>query len=168
MDALATLSWLDWTLLVVLAVSMVVGLVRGFVFEVMSLAGWVVAWFAAQWLAPWLGPQLPVGTAGSALNIATAFALSFVGVMIVWALLAKLVRMVVQATPLSLPDRALGAGFGFVRGAVLLLAVATLVALTPAARAPEWQASKGAAWLMIALQGLKPLLPAAMAERLPA
>ena len=48
---MAELGWIDWTLLAVLAVSMVIGLMRGFVFEVMSLAGWLVAWFAAQWLA---------------------------------------------------------------------------------------------------------------------
>jgi membrane protein required for colicin V production len=168
MQAFATLGWLDWTLLTVLAVSVVIGLVRGFVFEMMSLAGWLVAWFGAQWLAPMVGPHLPVGTPGSGLNAAAAFTLCFVGVLIVWALLAKLVRMLVQATPLSLPDRALGAGFGLVRGAVLLLAVATLVALTPAVRAPEWQASQGASLLMMALQGLKPLLPTSMVDKLPA
>ena len=168
MAQLATLGWLDWTLLAVLAVSVVIGLVRGVVFELMSLAGWLVAWYASQWLAPMIGPHLPVGTAGSAPNLAVALVLCFVGVIIIWSLLAKLVRMLVQATPLSLPDRALGAGFGLVRGAVLLLAVATLVALTPAVRAPEWRDSHGATWLMLALHGLKPLLPPLMAERLPA
>jgi membrane protein required for colicin V production len=167
MEWIDKLGWLDWTLLTVLLVSVVVGLVRGFVFEVMSLAGWVVAWFAASWAAPMLGPHLPIGSAGSALNMAASFGLCFVAAMIVWSLIAKLVRLLIQATPLSLPDRALGAGFGLVRGAVLLLALATVVTLTPAARAPEWRASHGATWLTIALHGLKPLLPPAMAERLP-
>ena len=53
MEVLHALSWVDWALLAVLAVSVVIGLVRGFVFECLSLAGWVVAWFAAQWGAPW-------------------------------------------------------------------------------------------------------------------
>ncbi len=168
MEVFNALGWLDWTLLAVLAVSVVIGLVRGFVFEMMSLAGWVVAWCVAQWGAPVLSPHIPVGSVGSALNIATSFALCFIAAMVVWSLISKLVRLLVQATPLSLPDRALGAGFGLVRGAVLLLAAATVVALTPAARAPEWQASRGASWLMITLQGLKPLLPNAMAQHLPA
>lgn len=161
------MGWVDWTLLAVLAISVIIGLVRGFVFEIMALAGWLVAWFAAQWAAPHLAPHLPLGSPGGAINVAAAFAISFLAVLLGWALLAKLVRLLVQATPLSLADRALGAGFGFVRGAVLLLALATLVMLTPAARSPEWQASTGAAWLRVALQGLKPLLPEAMAERLP-
>ena len=161
------LSWLDWTLLAVLVISVIIGLVRGFVFELMSLAAWLVAWFAAQWGAPLLGPHIPLGGAGSTLNIAASFAICFIAAMIVWSLVSRLVRLWLQATPLSLPDRVLGAGFGLARGAVLLLAVATLVVLTPAARAPEWRTSHGAAWLMIALQGLKPLLPSAIAARLP-
>ena len=39
-------------LLGVLLLSVLVGLVRGLVFEVLSLLGWVVAYFAAQWFAP--------------------------------------------------------------------------------------------------------------------
>jgi len=165
---MAELGWIDCTLLAVLAVSMVIGLMRGFVFEVMSLAGWLVAWFAAQWLAPQAAVYVPIGTPGSTLNFAAAFVACFLAAIVVWGLLSKLVRLLIQATPLSIPDRLLGAGFGLVRGAVLLLAVATTVALTPAAKSPSWQASHGARWLEIARHGLMPLLPADVARRFPA
>ena len=161
---LPDLSWLDWTLLAVLAFSVVVGLVRGFVFECLSLAGWVVAWFAAQWGAPQLAPQLPVGAPGTALNLGAAFALTFVAALIVWTLLSRLVRLLVHATPLSLPDRLLGAVFGLMRGGVLLLAVATVVALTPASQSTAWRTSQGARWLGVALASLKPLLPEPVAR----
>ena len=158
------LSWLDWTLLSVLALSMLVGLVRGFVFECLSLAGWVVAWFAAQWTSPSLAPYIPLGTPGSALNLGLAIALAFIGALIIWALLARLVRMVIHATPLSVMDRLLGAVFGLLRGSVLLLAVATVVALTPASQSKGWRASEGARWLGQALATLKPLLPEPVAR----
>jgi membrane protein required for colicin V production len=167
-DTLPALSWADWTLLAVLLVSVLIGLFRGFVFECLSLAGWVVAWFAAQWASPQLAPLLPVGTAGSAMNLAAAFAISFVLALVVWGLLAKLVRMLIHATPLSVPDRLLGAAFGVLRGVVLLLAVATVVQLTPAAQSQAWRQSQGARWLAATLQGLKPLLPEAAARLLPA
>ena len=48
----ASLGWVDWAFLGVLCLSAVVGLVRGLVFEVLSLLGWVAAYFAAQWFAP--------------------------------------------------------------------------------------------------------------------
>ena len=153
------LGWVDWTLLAVLLASVVVGLVRGFIFELMSLAGWLVAWFAAQWAAPHLAPVLPLGEPGSALNLGAAFALCFLGALVVWGLLARLVRLLLHATPLSLMDRGLGAGFGLLRGAVLLLALSTVVTLTPAAQSEAWRQSQGARWLGLSLNALKPLLP---------
>lgn len=170
MDTLAALplNGLDWTLLAVMAVSLVVGLVRGFVFEALSLAGWVVAWLGAQWAAPLLAPSLPVGEPGTPLNHGAAFALAFVVALVAWALLARLARMLIHATPLSLIDRLLGAGFGLLRGLVILLAVASVVALTPAVKAGAWQASQGAQILSKTLLALKPLLPESAARLLPA
>ena len=165
---IASLGWVDWTLLAVLAASVVIGLWRGLAFELMSLAGWVVAYVAAQLWSPAVAAWLPLGAPGSAPQQGAAFALTFIGVLIGWTLLARLLRLVIHATPLTLIDRVLGAGFGLVRGGVLLLALATVVAFTPAARAPLWQDSFGAAWLAAALQGLKPMLPVEVARHLPA
>ena len=162
--SLPALSWVDWALLAVLALSVGIGVVRGFVFEVLSLAGWLVAWFAAQWAAPQVAPLLPIGVAGSSLNLAASFALAFIVALIAWALLARLVRMLIHATPLSIPDRLLGAVFGLLRGTVLLLALATVVALTPAAQSAAWRGAQGARWLSAALQTLKPLLPEPVAR----
>jgi membrane protein required for colicin V production len=164
----ATLGWVDWTLLGVLAASVLVGLWRGLVFELMSLLGWVVAYVAAQVWAVQVAAHLPVGLPGSALNLGAGFALTFIGTLIAWTLLARLVRLLLHATPLTLVDRTLGAAFGLARGGVLLLALATVVAFTPAARSQPWQDSQGAAWLRVALQNIKPVLPADVARHLPA
>ena len=165
---IASIGWVDWALLAVLLASVIVGLVRGFVFELLSLLGWVAAWFAAQWFAPPVATWLPVGTPGSALNLGAAFALTFIAALVVWTLAARLIRLVLHATPLSLPDRLLGALFGALRGVVLLLALAVVVGLTPAARSAAWQQSHGAAALVSALRTLMPLLPAPLARHLPA
>lgn len=161
------LPWIDGLLLAVLLVSVVVGVLRGFVFEVMSLAGWLVAWFGAPYAGRELAPQLPIGAPGSAANLVASYVLCFVVILVVWTLLARLVRLLIHATPLSMPDRLLGAGFGLLRGGVLLLAVATVIALTPAAQSAPWQRSEGARWLGIAMLGMKPLLPAELARYLP-
>jgi membrane protein required for colicin V production len=161
------LGWVDWALLAVLVASVVVGLWRGLVFEVLSLAGWVVAFIAAQAFAPGVAAVLPIGVPGSALNHGVAFALTFLLALIVWALGSRLLRLIIHATPLQPVDRVLGGMFGLARGAVLLLAVATVVMLSPAQRSSAWQQSRGAAWLATALQGLKPVLPEALGQRLP-
>ncbi len=166
-SSLPVFGWVDWTLLAVLALSVVIGLWRGLVFEVLSLAGWVVAFIAAQALAPLAAAYVPVGVPGSALNHAIAFLATFVLALVVWALASRLVRLLIHATPLQPVDRVLGGVFGLARGAVLLLAVATVVMLSPAQRSTAWQQSRGAVWLATALQGLKPLLPDAIARQLP-
>ena len=160
-------GWVDGALLLVLAISVIVGLWRGLVFEVLSLIGWVVAFIAAQALAPVAAAYVPVGVPGSALNHGIAFFATFVLALIIWALASRLVRMVIHATPLQPVDRVLGGVFGLARGAVLLLAVATVVMLSPAQRSTAWQQSRGAVWLASTLQGLKPMLPDVIARQLP-
>lgn len=164
----SALGWVDWALLAVLVVSLAVGLWRGLVFEVLSLLGWLAAYVAAQLFAPTVAGWLPVGVPGSALNQGAAFAATFIVALVVWALGARALRVLIHATPLQAVDRMLGAVFGLLRGAVLLLAVATVVALTPASRTPAWQHSQGAAWLGALLAGLKPVLPEAVSRHLPA
>ncbi len=162
------LGWVDWTLLALLLLSVLVGLWRGLVFELMSLVGWLVAYVAAQLFSGDVAARLPVGTPGSALNLGAGFALAFIGMLLVWTVLARLLRLIVHATPLTLVDRTLGAAFGLARGGVLLLVLATLVAFTPAARSQPWQDSQGAVWLRLALQGIKPVLPVEVSRHLPA
>lgn len=156
-------NWVDLAMLGILAISAVVGLVRGLTFELLSLAGWFVAYFAGRWLEPWVAPHLPIGAPGSLLNQGVAFASAFLVVLIVWSLLARAVSALIGATPLRPLDRLLGALFGVLRGAIVLLAFATLVAYTPAARSQAWRESVGAAILAAVLQGVLPLVPGASA-----
>jgi len=149
----------DLAMLGVMAFSALVGLWRGFTFELLSLAGWFLAYFAARWLQPWAASELPIGTPGSLLNHGAAFACVFLVVLIVWGFLARGIAALIKKTPLSPLDRLLGAGFGLLRAGIVLLVFATLIGYTPAARSPAWRESAGAAMLEAALQALLPLLP---------
>jgi len=160
------IGWVDAVLIAVLVISVIVGAIRGFVFELLSLVGWIAAWFAAQWLSPQVAPYLPIGANGSALNLAFAFAAVFVAALIVWAIAARLIRLVLHATPLSVVDRGLGVVFGLLRGVVLLMAVAVAVGLTPAVKSMAWQQSRGAGVLAALIEGLMPLLPPQVAGHL--
>lgn len=154
-----SLGWVDLAMLGILAISAVVGLVRGLTFELLSLAGWFVAYFAARWLQPWAASHLPIGAAGTLLNQGVAFASAFIVVLMVWSLLARAVAMLIGVTPLRPLDRLLGAVFGVVRGVVVLLVFATLVTYMPSARTKAWEDSVGAKTLEAVLQSLLSLLP---------
>jgi membrane protein required for colicin V production len=161
------LGWVDLTMLGVLLLSLGLGLWRGFVLEALALVGWVVAYFAAHWLAPQWAPHLPLGEQGSSVNYVASFAVAFMAVLIGWGLASRVLRLLINATPLRGADRVLGAAFGLLRGVLLLMALATVVALTPAASSEPWARSQGVQWLAVAMQGIKPLLPPDIAQFLP-
>ncbi len=160
-------SWVDAIFGGILLLSVVVGMVRGLVFEVMSLLGWVVAYVVALWGAPQWASRLPIGHPGSALNVAAALLLTFLAVLIVWGLIARLVRWLVHATPLSLIDRSLGAFFGLVRGGIILLCVVTAVSFTPWSQSRQWRSAPSVHWVSEALVQLKPWLPSYLNRFLP-
>ena len=153
-----TLGWVDLAMLGVVAVSALVGAVRGLTFEVLSLLGWIAAWFAGLWLGPWLAPHLPVGTPQSPLNVVVAFASAFLVVLILWGLAARGVSALVGKTLLRPLDRLLGAVFGVARGVLVLLALAAIISYTPATASDAWRESQGAAWLNAIVRELMPLL----------
>jgi membrane protein required for colicin V production len=152
------LGAVDLVMLAVLALSTLIGALRGLTFELLSLAGWVAAWFAGLWLGPVIAPHLPVGNPGSALNGVAAFASAFLVVLVLWGLGARVVSALIAKTVLRPLDRLLGAVFGLVRGLVVLLAVATFMAFTPLGATEAWRTSVGAVWLNAVLGELMPLV----------
>lgn len=161
------MATVDWIFVAVLAVSFLVGAWRGLVYEVLSVMSWIAAFLLAQMLAPDAAGWLPVQRAPEAGRYAIGFVVVFLAVVFAGALLAWLTKKLVQAVGLRPVDRTLGAAFGLIRGAVLLMAVAVVINMSPARTAVWWTEAEGAAIAMAALKGLKPVLPERFGKYLP-
>lgn len=157
----------DWLLAGVLAFSVMLGAWRGLVYEVLSVAGWIAAFVAAQWFAPDLAAWLPMGQASEGLRYAAGFVLTFVGALFAAGLLAWLAKKAIEAVGLRPVDRVLGAGFGLLRGVVLVLAVTVVFEMTPLKDTEVWSTSTGAHMASATLQRLKPMLPERFGQYLP-
>ncbi len=153
------IGWVDLGIAGFLLLSVLTGLLRGFVFELMSLIGWFVAYLAVVWLSPELLAYVRVGPSGSTVNQVIAVASVFVLTLVAWGLLARLLRSLIRSTPLGGVDRLLGGVFGSVRGVLVLLVVALLVGLTPWSRSESWQRSRAVPWLEAAVRLVEPYLP---------
>ncbi len=158
---------LDWLLLAVLMVSLLLGAWRGLVFEMLSLLAWVLAFVAAQWFATDVAQWLPMTGAANSVRYAAGFLLTFVVTAFAGGLLAVLVKKMISVAGLGPVDRVLGCAFGLVRGLVLLLAAAVVIAMTPLKSSVWWTESAGAGLLGVALKGLKPLVPQEFGKYLP-
>lgn len=152
----AGLHWPDWLMLLILLGSVVVGMMRGVVFEILSIVSWVVAWVAASMWAEPAGVWLGLGEAASALPRTMGFGAVFVLALIVCRLLTWLVRQVIHATPLAMLDRLFGFFFGVLRGGLIVLAAVLLVGATPLARHEGWQQSSGVHWAQSVLAVVAP------------
>ncbi|WP_435100029.1 CvpA family protein [Arhodomonas sp. AD133] len=140
------MNWLDLVLLGVIAVSVLISIVRGFVREVLSIVAWgAAAWLSirhAQTASVWLADYIDSPT----FRIAAAFGLIFVGVLLVGAIVNYVAGQLVGRTGLSGTDRALGVVFGGLRG-VVIIGVAVLIAgLTAVPREVWWRESTLVAW----------------------
>jgi len=162
---LPAFGWIDIAMLAVVGLSAIAGLWRGLTFEILSLLAWVAAWFAGLWFGPLIAPHLSL--ASPSLNGIAAFAIAFVIALIVCGLAARAVSALVGKTPLKPLDRLLGAAFGVLRGLLVLLAIAIVVAHTPAASSAAWRESHGAAWLEAMLRELMPLVAPDAADATP-
>ena len=162
-----TLSAVDWILLAVLGLSMLLGLWRGLVQEVLSLAGWVAAFFVAQIYAQQAAAWLPMEGSSQMLRYAAGFVAVFIAVLIATVLVSFVIKKLVSAVGLGPLDRLLGSLFGLLRGLVILLAVTVVVGMTPMRESDAWQHAQGAQWLQQFLHVLKPVLPADFGKYLP-
>lgn len=151
------MSWLDWALMAVLLLSALLGLWRGLVYEVLSLAVWVVAFVLAQAYAAPVGAWLPVDGFSQPLQLAAGFAAVFVAAAFVGGLLAWLVKKFVESVGLRPVDRILGGAFGLARGMVILLGLAVVVSMTPLQSQERWRDSAVAGVLSRTLHAIKPL-----------
>jgi len=160
------MTWIDYAVLVVTAISVVWGAWRGLVREVISLGGWVMAFLAANLLAGPLGEALPESIARPELRVLLAFVGIFIVTLAVSTLVGVLLARLLKAAGLDGLDRVLGALFGVARALLILLAFALLAGLTRLPGDPAWTQSVSGPLLMRAAMAAKPWLPPALASRL--
>jgi len=158
---------LDWIFGGLLALSTGLGVMRGLVKEVFSLVTWVMAFFLAQRLAPLVAQWITVVGMSEALRYAGGFVIAFVATLLAGSLLTMVIKSILTAAGLGPMDRLLGAAFGAARGVVLLLAVTVVVSMTPLGTNAAWLEARGPQISLLALSGLKPLLPSEFARFLP-
>ncbi len=136
------MNWVDYAILAVLALSVLIGLMRGLVTEVLALVIWVAAFWTAWALGPTVAAYFRGHVGLPSARIIIGYGLCFLAVLLLGALLRFAVSRLVEGTGLSGTDRLLGMVFGLVRGAFLVTLCVLLLGFTPFTRDPWWQRSQ--------------------------
>jgi membrane protein required for colicin V production len=156
----------DLIVIGIVGLSAVFAFWRGLVRVVMSLVGLVAAVLAAIHFSPWASNLLLVVSDNAVTRYMAAFALIFIAVALIFALLGWMLSKAVRAVGLGFIDRLLGAVFGVARGVLIVVVGVLFAGLTTLPRQEWWQNAAFAPPLVIAALSLRPWLPAALAQRL--
>ncbi len=160
------MTWLDYAVLIVLAASVLWGVWRGLVHEVVSVASWVLAFLAANLLAGPLGEALPKSMLTPEARVLVSFVVVFIATLVVCTVVGSLLSKMMKVAGLGPLDRTLGGVFGLARALVILLAFSLLAGLTALPRQPAWRNSVSGDSLAQGALALRPWLPRSFAERL--
>ena len=129
------MTWLDYVLLGVIALSALISLVRGALREVLSLLAWGSALGVSLWWSPSLADWLSAYIVSELWRYSLALVGLFVITLILFLIVNHLIVQVVRKTGGGATDRMLGLVFGSLRGMVLVLVLIALVGITPLAMA---------------------------------
>lgn len=132
------MNGIDFAVLGVIAVSGLIGLLRGSVREVLGVGAWTLAGLAASpfGVFPSVAPIARTYIKEQAIADAVAFGIVFLIVLGVLLLVIGWISRRVRGSVLGGLDRTLGLLFGFFRGGVLL--AATYIAVGLAVKVDDW------------------------------
>ena len=145
------LSWIDIGILVVLLISIIVAILRGFVREAVALGSWVVAILLAIAFSGWATSYLPDDIHQATLNIpgvnwlglsmGIAFLLILVGTLIAGALLNYILGKITERSLLGI-GAILAIFLGIARGTVLTVLIILAASLTSLPHSDAWNSSR--------------------------
>lgn len=156
----------DYAVLLITGLSVLLGVMRGLVQELLALIGWLAALLAAKSYATQLVPLLPDVIPGEAPRLAAAFIMLFLVTLMVMSLARLAVSGFVKALRLGAFNRALGAAFGLARGLLIAGVIVLLAGLTALPQQEFWKNAMLSAPLEAMVISAKPWLPDAMAKHL--
>lgn len=154
----------DYALIGIVSVSVVVGLWRGAVYEVLSFVGWPVAFLVSRYVAPQLSSALPLESEQT--RVALSYVAVFFMVLLLWAMLAWLLSKLTKATGLGLIDGVLGAVFGVARGLLVVLALVWMAGMTHIPEQRFWREARFSGTVEVMALKTKLWLPDMIAQRI--
>jgi len=156
----------DYAVLVIIGVSILLSVMRGFLREVMALLAWIVAFWVASLFTDQLAPMLPAAIPSPELRYLAAFVLLFLGVLLIMTLIAIAVSQLLKVIGVGPLDRGLGALFGFARGMIIVLVLVLLSGLTNLPQQPLWKNAMLSSPLENLVMLARPWLPVELTKRL--
>lgn len=132
------MTWIDYFIILVLIVSTIISMIRGFAKEAISLLMWILAIIIAARFAASLSQFFAAHIQSAQVRFALSFVILAIVTLILGSLLNYLLGELISKTGMGGTNRTVGLVFGLARGLVLISALILLAELTPLPRNHAW------------------------------
>jgi membrane protein required for colicin V production len=129
---MAEYNWVDFVILGIFALSILAGLARGLMKEVLSVVVWILAYvIASHFTVPLASLFSGAKTNLSTFSLGMSFIVLFIGTLIVGGIVNYFFSTIISTVGLGFVNRLFGAVFGFIRGILIVVLVLFIIQLTP-------------------------------------
>jgi membrane protein required for colicin V production len=156
----------DYAVMAVIGLSILFGLWRGVVGEILAIAAWIAAFLTARAMSVQFAELLVATIDSPGARLAVAWVTIFVMVLMLFAIGRKLVSLLLKAVGLGVLDRLLGGCFGAMRGLLVVLLAVMLAGMTSIPSAAWWRGAILAPPLETVVIAAKPWMPQDVAKRI--
>jgi membrane protein required for colicin V production len=158
------MTGLDFAIIAVLLMSVLIGIVRGFIRESLSIVSWIAAiWLGLAFCEP-AGNLFSSWLENDALQLGAGFSVIFVVSLLIFSGLSHVIYKMVAVKAIKGTDRALGALFGVARAALLIGAFLLVARGLDVHVEPWWQGSFLVGYFEPVAEVLNELLPTGLGE----
>jgi len=133
--------WVDLLIIGIIILSVITGLIRGFVKELIAVAVWALAIWLAYHYAHVLEPLLQNYLHDATANNIAAFVLIMIATLIAGGIVNALFSLLLKRSGLSGTDRLLGMVFGFIRGIFIVALLMVVIKMTALLKETELKKS---------------------------
>lgn len=124
-------QWLDIGIMLVIVLSMLSGVFRGFIKELVAIGVWIAAfWFAIHYvhnLDPYVSPYIQ----DPSIRLVAEYIIILISFIVLGSIVNLILGLVLTTTGLGGIDRLLGAGFGFLKGVLIISLILLGLKMTP-------------------------------------
>jgi membrane protein required for colicin V production len=154
------MAWVDYVFAGIVLISVLMGALRGFIREALSLATWVLAFAAALRYGPECAERFKSAISSEPIRLVAGYAAPFFLVLLVGGLLTWAIARAVRGAGLAPVDRMLGSGFGLLRGGLIVLVLVMIGGMTALGRQPWWHQSEIIPQIQPLAKDVQGLIPA--------
>ncbi|NND82489.1 MAG: CvpA family protein [Gammaproteobacteria bacterium] len=143
------MTLVDLIIAVIFVISIIVGLMRGFIREALSIASWILALWLALTFSTAAGEFIAnyVTIPAEGFRTGAGFALVFIGSLFLFSIVSYLLTKFLVNAAIKGTDRVLGIGFGVVRAGAIVVALILVLRGMGMEHSEWWQQSIAIGWL---------------------